>query len=229
MTHRRSLTRELSEGANPASSPALALRAEELTSARRRRSLARVLRRTVDEALHPLPRRASFGLARRGAVIEAQDAIDILVKRLCSPEPIAAEGVALIERMLGDGAWSPLYNATPAGAQRQLVVLATAASLPEPAGAQLSDPSPAPGSLSAPSRPARSADRYRRTSNVVAVSELATASAAPGGGSCASSWTTVRCARSELDRQGVHVRQPAPHRALPPPRQALLIFEPADL
>lgn len=133
VTHRRSLTRELSQGANPASSPALALRAEELTSARRRRSLARVLRRTVDAALHPLPRRASFGLARRSAVIDAQDAVDILVKRLCSPEPIAAEGVALIERMLGDGVWSPLYNATPAGALRQLVVVATAAL--QPAGA----------------------------------------------------------------------------------------------
>ncbi len=126
-THRRSLTRELAQGANPASSPALTLRAEQLTSERRRRSLARVLRRTVHEALHPVPRRASFGLARRSAVIDAQDAIDILVKRLCSPEPVAAEGVALIERMLSDGAWSPLYNPTPAGALRQLVVVATAA------------------------------------------------------------------------------------------------------
>ena len=133
-THRRSLTRELSEGANPASSPALSLRAEELTSQRRRRSLACVLRRTVDEALHPLPRRASFGLARRSAVIDAQDAIDVLVKRLYSPEPVAAEGVALVERMLGDGAWSPLYNATPSGALRQLVVVATAALEPAVAG-----------------------------------------------------------------------------------------------
>jgi hypothetical protein len=127
VTHRRSLTRELSEGANPVSSPALTLRAEQLTSERRRRSLARVLRHTVDEALYPVPRRASFGLVRRSAVIDAQDAIDILVKRLRSPEPIAPEGVALIERMLSDGAWSPLYNANPAGALRRLVVLATAA------------------------------------------------------------------------------------------------------
>jgi hypothetical protein len=126
-THRRSLTRELSDGANPASSPGLTLRADQLTSERRRRSLARALRRTVHEALHPLPRRASFGLARRGAVIDAQDAIDILVKRLRSPEPIAAEGAALIERMLSDGAWSPLYNTAAPGALRRLVVMATAA------------------------------------------------------------------------------------------------------
>jgi hypothetical protein len=126
-THRRSLTRELSQGANPASSAALTLRAEQLTSDRHRRSLARTLRRAVHEALHPVPRRASFGLARRSAVLDAQDAIDILVKRLRSPEPIAAEGAALLERMLSDGAWSPLYNATPAGALRRLVVVATAA------------------------------------------------------------------------------------------------------
>jgi hypothetical protein len=127
VTHRRSLTLELSEGANPASSPGLTLRAEQLTSERRRRSLARVLRHAVHEALHPIPRRASFGLVRRSAVIDAQDAIDILVKRLRSPEPIAPEGIALIERMLSDGAWSPLYHAGPAGALRRLVVLATAA------------------------------------------------------------------------------------------------------
>jgi hypothetical protein len=127
MTHRGSLTRELSEGASPASSPALALRADQLTSERRRRMLARSLRHTVNEAVHPLPRRAMFGLARRSAVLDARDPIDILVKRLHSPEPVAAEGVALVERMLTDGAWSPLYNPGPAGALRRLVVMATSA------------------------------------------------------------------------------------------------------
>lgn len=125
--HRLALTRELSEGADPTSSPALALRAEQLTSDRRRRSLARSLRRTVHEARHPAPRRVTFGLVRRGAVIDAADAIDVLVKRLHGPEPIAPEGAALIERMLSDGAWSPLYSTAPGGALRRLVVLATAA------------------------------------------------------------------------------------------------------
>ena len=53
--HRRSLTRELSEGATPASSPELTLRAEQLTSDHKRRVLARSLRRTIHEALHPAP------------------------------------------------------------------------------------------------------------------------------------------------------------------------------
>src|SRR6201986_5109360 len=126
-THRGSLTRRLAEGANPVSSPALTLRAEQLTTERRRRSLARSLPRTVHEAVHPVPRRVAFGLVRRSAVLDARDAIDILVKRLRSPEPVAPEGMALIEGMLSDGAWSPLYNAGPSGALRRLAVLATAA------------------------------------------------------------------------------------------------------
>ncbi len=125
--HRQSLTHELSEGADPTVSPALALRARQLTSDRSRRMLARSLRRTVHEALHPVPRRVTFGPLRRGAVIDAEDVIDVLVKRLHSPEPIAAEGAALIQRVLSDGAWSPLYSTAPGGTLRRLVVLATAA------------------------------------------------------------------------------------------------------
>jgi hypothetical protein len=130
---RWSLTRELSEGEDPASSPALTLRAEQLTADRNRRALARSLRRIVHEARHPAPRRYSFGLVRRAAVIDATDAIDVLVKRLVDPAPIAAEGAALIERVLSDSVWSPLYSAAPGGALRRLVVLATAALEPGPA------------------------------------------------------------------------------------------------
>jgi hypothetical protein len=66
-------------------------------------------------------------------VIDATDAIDVLVKRLVDPAPIAAEGAALIERVLSDSVWSPLYGAAPGGALRRLVVLATAALEPGPA------------------------------------------------------------------------------------------------
>ena len=125
--HRRSLSHQLADGADPRSSEQLALRASQLTSDRRRRTLARSLRRTVHEARHPAPRRVMFGLVRRAAVIDAADAIDVLVKRLHSPEPVAPEGVALVERMLSDGGWSPLYNDESPGALRQLVILATAA------------------------------------------------------------------------------------------------------
>ena len=64
---------------------------------------------------------------RRAAVIDAADAVDVLVKRLHSPEPIEPEGAALIDRMLSDGGWSPLYSTAPGGAVRRLVLLTTAA------------------------------------------------------------------------------------------------------
>ncbi len=68
---RRSLTRRLAEGADPASSPALALRARQLTSDRSRRAQGRALRRAVFDAHHLAPTRFAVGLFRRGAVIEA--------------------------------------------------------------------------------------------------------------------------------------------------------------
>lgn len=127
LARRRSLTRRLAEGADPASSPALALRARQLTSDRGRRSLGRSLRRAVFDAHHPIPTRSLIGVIRRGAVIDAERAIDLLVKRLRSPVPITAEGAALVDRMLSDGAWSPLYRPAGPGALRWCVAVTTAA------------------------------------------------------------------------------------------------------
>lgn len=124
---RRSLTRRLAEGADPAASPALALRARQLTGERSRRWLGRSLRRAVWVASHPAPGRPAVGLIRRGAVLDAERAIDLLVKRLRSPVPVTAEGVAMVERMLSDGAWSPMYRAAGPGTLRWMVVVATAA------------------------------------------------------------------------------------------------------
>jgi hypothetical protein len=124
---RRALTRRLAEGADPASSPALALRARQLTSDRSRRGLGRSLRHAVFDAHHPAPARKASGLIRRGAVIDAEAAIDLLVKRLRSPVPVTAEGAAMVERMLSDGAWSPMYSPAGPGALRWCVVVATAA------------------------------------------------------------------------------------------------------
>ena len=168
-------------------------------------SLARSLRRTVHEALHPAPRRVGFALVRRGALIDAADAIDILVKRLHSPEPIAAEGAALIERMLSDGAWSPLYSAAPAGALRRLVVLATAALepaalAPPRAGrpGQLTD-TVRPAMPSPPEPPPPPPPRWRFLREFVeSLRDLSSIGKA------------------------VHVRQPASDRPLPPARQAQL-------
>jgi hypothetical protein len=124
---RRSLTRRLACGEDPATSPALALRARQLTGGRARQGLGRSLRHVVLDACHPTPGRPAFGLIRRGAVLDAEVAIDLLVKRLRSPVPVSAEGAAMVERMLSDSAWSPLYSPAGPGALRWLVVVATAA------------------------------------------------------------------------------------------------------
>lgn len=85
------------------------------------------MRGAVSDAYHPTPSRFPVGLIRRGAVIDAEHAIDLLVKRLRSPVPITAEGAAMVERMLSDGGWSPMYSPAGPGALRWLVVVATAA------------------------------------------------------------------------------------------------------
>jgi hypothetical protein len=41
--------------------------------------------------------------------------------------------MALIERLITDGTWSPLYNAASQGALRRLVIFATTALDPAPA------------------------------------------------------------------------------------------------
>jgi hypothetical protein len=78
------LTRELAEGADPASSPERALRAAQLVSDRGRRRLARTLRRTISEAREPAISRSRVVIIQRRAVLQAQDAIKALIERLGS-------------------------------------------------------------------------------------------------------------------------------------------------
>ena|ERR1700761_2077561 len=124
---RAALTQSLSEGADASSSPELALRAQQLVDARERRILARTLERTLDEAGEP--RLSLYGPTpvRRREVLNAEKPLRILIERLRDDRPVAAEGMALIERLITDGCWSPLYNLTVPGSLRRLAVLATAA------------------------------------------------------------------------------------------------------
>jgi hypothetical protein len=124
---RAALTEELSEGADPASSALLALRARQLTSYRERAALARTLERTAEDARRPYVRLLGVVPIRRRAVIEADEPLRVMIERLRDSRPVAAEGMALINRIITDGSWSPLYNATAPGALRRLTVLATAA------------------------------------------------------------------------------------------------------
>ena len=124
---RRALTRELSEGADPASSPELSMRAAQLTSSRTRKQLARTLRRTIGEAHRPALTRSRVVIIRRAAVLDAEDALKVMIERLGSSEPVSAEGMAITERILTDADWSPLYIPAGPGALRRLVRVATAA------------------------------------------------------------------------------------------------------
>lgn len=123
-THRGALTERLAQGADSTSSPELALRASQLTTDRRRRQLARSLRRTVSEARNPAPTRALVSIVNRRAVFEAEDAIQATIGRLASPDPVAVKGMAMLERILSDGASSPLYGRSEPDAFRHQLLLA---------------------------------------------------------------------------------------------------------
>jgi hypothetical protein len=121
------LTNDLAEGADPGSSPELALRAAQLTSDRRRKQLARTLRRIISEARDPYRTGLRVIIIKRAAVLEAQDALNALIARLNAPEPVHAEGIAICERMLTNALQSPLYNPAEPGALRRVVLVATEA------------------------------------------------------------------------------------------------------
>jgi hypothetical protein len=128
---RFALTQRLAEGADPASSPELELRARQLVGDRERATLARTLQRTLEEVHHPHMTLVGGTPLRRREVMAAEEPLRLMIKRLHDGRPVAPEGMALIERIITDGAWSPLYNLTVPGALRRLTVLATAALDPE--------------------------------------------------------------------------------------------------
>jgi hypothetical protein len=125
--HRDSLDRELAQGADPSARPELALRAAQLTSPRSRRRLARSLSRSITEAHRPQMTRSRVTIIRRGAVLDAEDALRVTIDRLNDSAPVSPEGMAIVERFVTNADSSPLYNPAEPGALRRLAVLATAA------------------------------------------------------------------------------------------------------
>jgi hypothetical protein len=122
----RALVRDLATG--PAEvSPELTVRASKLVSNRHRHQLAKTLRRTIEEAHQPATRRANFSIIDRRAVLDAEPEIETLIGHLSSYEPVAAQGVAMVEMLITDGGKSPLYGETKLSHLRQQVVAATTA------------------------------------------------------------------------------------------------------
>jgi hypothetical protein len=111
-----SLDERLAAGFDPASDPALAVRAEQLCSARHRRRLAAWIQRLALESDAAGRRRLSAAVpVVREQVAEARDSLLRLASELCSTEPVRPRGVAIIQRLLSDSD-SAIYSDTARGA-----------------------------------------------------------------------------------------------------------------
>ena len=104
------LDRALARGVDPTGGPLLAARAAQLARRRHRVTLARTLRRTVDEALQPRPpaRAAAVPFARAQVRADA-DHVLALADRLDAPQPACVTGIAMAQRLVTDAVASPLY------------------------------------------------------------------------------------------------------------------------
>ena len=107
--HHDSLDDALARGADPAS-PQLAMRAAQLERPRHRRTLARTLRRAVDEATGPraAARPSAVVIARTQVLAHANDVLELAVRLDC-PHPAHPTGIAIAEQLVTDAAESPLY------------------------------------------------------------------------------------------------------------------------
>ena len=104
---RPELDRLLVEGAGARDSSELRRRADQLRSARERRRLAAALRRLIEAAERPPWPSAAAPIDRLG-VREARESVTALAGDLEAADDPPARAVAMVERLLADGA-SPLY------------------------------------------------------------------------------------------------------------------------
>ena len=104
----------LAAGGDVVSSPALAIRARQLTSLRTRRRVARWVDAVMDQQAHPLGAAVPVAV---GSVRAAGEDLAAARDRLTAPVPVYARGVALLMLLLRDGS-GPLYRDGDAGRAR---------------------------------------------------------------------------------------------------------------
>ena len=122
---RGTLDRNLALGADPSTTPELSRRARQLTSRRRRNSLARGIRNLIEAAEEPRhPYTAAAPLQRREILSERGSLLE-LADDLASEDELGARGMALVERLLTDGT-SPVYAPSPDGTLHNALVHAHA-------------------------------------------------------------------------------------------------------
>ena len=109
------LDRRLAAGESPEASALLAIRSRRLTSRRFRARVAAGLARAVRDAEATTRGFSAAIRPDRREVIAARTVLATLDRRLRAPEPVSAQGIALLESLLTDGA-SPLYRPTEPGA-----------------------------------------------------------------------------------------------------------------
>jgi hypothetical protein len=105
---RTRLDAQLAQGVAPTTSASLALRAQALGQTRFRTMLGEGIRHALDGARDPRRTRLAHVPLHREAVLATAHELDELARRLLSPGPLAARGVAQVRLLLVDGS-SPLY------------------------------------------------------------------------------------------------------------------------
>jgi hypothetical protein len=112
---RARLDRELARGADPDATPALKLRAAQLTSTRRRASLARALQHLLDtDARRPWTLSAAVP-PHLGEVRTARPELEALILKLRSAGDVSPREMASLRALLTDGD-GPLYRPAEHGA-----------------------------------------------------------------------------------------------------------------
>lgn len=117
LVSRTRLAWELADGADPASRPVLALRAEQVVRRRYRRRLATSLERLVDEL--DADRRPGLSAAipfMRDQAAEARGTLLLIAGALRTAEHVYPRGVGMVDKLLCDPASSPLYVKSVRGA-----------------------------------------------------------------------------------------------------------------
>jgi hypothetical protein len=109
------LDRQLADGVSPSASALLAIRDRRLTSRRYRARVAGGLARAVRDAEATTRGFSAAIRPDRREVFAARTVLATLDRRLRAPDPVSAQGIAMLESLLTDGG-SPLYLPTEPGA-----------------------------------------------------------------------------------------------------------------
>lgn len=132
--HQVELDRRLAAGERPSASDELAARARQITAPRSRRRLAAGLAGVMRSARPRAPAWTAAARPNLPDVVDARTVIAALDRRLRAPEPVAAQGVAMVQALLVDGNGLLYQPGRPGALDSRLRAAAAAMEPPKPAG-----------------------------------------------------------------------------------------------